>query len=126
VPLLTVLFVALGGFVGAPARAAVDRFVSDRVEADFPFGTFLVNVSGSFVVGLLTGLAVVGDMPGLVKALLTTGFCGAYTTFSTWTFETIRLVEEDQLLEAGLNVVLSLVVGLLAAGAGVAVVLGLR
>jgi CrcB protein len=124
--LLTLLFVAIGGSLGAPARFAVDRFVNDRVEADFPLGTFIINISGSFVLGLLTGLAITGHMPVLVRALLGTGFCGAYTTFSTWSFETIRLVEEDELLEAGLNVVLSLVVGLLAAGAGVAIVLALR
>lgn len=117
---LVVVCVAAGGLVGAPARFLLDRFVADRVEADFPLGTLLVNVSGAFVLGLLTGLDLRGNLPAPLKALLATGFCGAYTTFSTWSYETIRLVERDELLQASLNAIGSLVVGLLASGAGIA------
>jgi len=115
-----VLAVAAGGFVGAPTRFVVDRFVADRVETDFPLGTFLINVTGSFLLGLLTGLSLAGHMPELVSALLGAGFCGAYTTFSTWSFETIRLLEANELLQAFLNAVGSLVVGLVAAAGGLA------
>ncbi|MDA8292284.1 MAG: fluoride efflux transporter CrcB [Actinomycetota bacterium] len=117
---LTVAAVALGGFVGAPARFLADRLVADHVESDFPIGTFLVNVTGSFLLGVLTGLDLAGHLPALVTALVGTGFCGAYTTFSTWSFETVRLVEDAEYLEAALNVVASLAVGLVAAGAGIA------
>jgi fluoride exporter len=117
---LVVLCVALGGLIGAPTRFLVDRYVADRVESDLPYGTFAINVSGSFLLGLLTGLGLAGDMPVLVKALIGTGFCGAYTTFSTWSFETVRLVEEGELLAAFLNASVSLALGLLAAGAGLA------
>lgn len=112
--------VALGGFVGAPTRYLVDRFVADRVESDFPLGTFLVNITGSFLLGLLTGLGIAHHVPSPVEALVGTGFCGAYTTFSTWSYETVRLVSEGELLQAGVNAVVSLVVGLGAAGAGIA------
>jgi fluoride exporter len=117
---LVVLCVAIGGLVGAPTRFLVDRLVADRMESDFPLGTLLINVSGSFVLGLLTGLDLAGQMPLLVKALIGTGFCGAYTTFSTWSFETVRLLQEGEYLEAFANAVFSVVVGLAAAGAGMA------
>ena len=115
------LFVALGGFVGAPSRYLIDRAVNNRVESDLPWGTFLVNISGSFVLGLLTGLSLSNHLSSVAKALLGTGFCGAYTTFSTFTFETVRLVEVGQYLEATLNAVVSLVVGLVGASVGLAI-----
>ena len=118
--LLLVLCVAAGGCIGAPSRFLLDRFVADRAEMDFPLGTFLVNASGSFVLGLLTGLAIAGPVSVYLKTFLGSGFCGAYTTFSTWNYETVSLLERGELLEAGLNAAGSLVVGLLAAGAGMA------
>lgn len=112
--------VALGGFVGAPTRFLVDRFVADRIDGAFPVGTFVINVTGSFLLGLLTGLGIAHHLPSPVEALLGTGFCGAYTTFSTWSYETVRLVSEGELLLAGANALVSLLVGLGAAGAGIA------
>jgi CrcB protein len=120
VQLLVVLCVALGGFVGAPARLLADRFVADRIETDFPLGTFLVNISGSLILGFLTGIGLAGHLPSDVEALVGTGFCGAYTTFSTWSYETVRLLEEGELLEAFVNALLSLIAGLAVAGAGMA------
>jgi fluoride exporter len=118
--LLIVLCVAVGGLIGAPTRFLVDRFVADRVEVDFPLGTFVINISGSFLLGLLTGLDLAGHMPVLVKAAIGTGFCGAYTTFSTWSFETVRLLEEGEFAEAITNAFVSLAVGLAAAAGGIA------
>jgi fluoride exporter len=115
------LVVGAGGFVGAPSRYLLDRAVNQRIESDLPWGTFLVNISGSFVLGLLTGLSLSNHLSPLAKALLGTGFCGAYTTFSTFTFETVRLLEVGQVLEAALNAFVSLAVGLLGAGAGLAI-----
>jgi CrcB protein len=115
------LMVAAGGFVGAPSRYLLDRAVNRRVESDLPWGTFLVNVSGSFVLGLLTGLSLGNHLSPVAKALLGTGFCGAYTTFSTFTFETVRLFEVGQYLEAALNAGVSLVVGLVGGGIGLAI-----
>jgi fluoride exporter len=115
------LVVGAGGFVGAPSRYLLDRAVNRRIESDLPWGTFIVNVSGAFLLGLLTGLVLAHHLSPTGKALLGTGFCGAYTTFSTFTFETIRLVEVGQILEAAAYVVASVLVGLLGAAAGLAV-----
>lgn len=117
--------VAAGGLVGAPARYLVDRLVTDRLVAGgvatgFPLGTFTVNITGAFLLGVLAGLGIAHHLPAVVQALLGTGFCGAYTTFSTWSYETARLLETGDLLRAFLNAAASLLVGLLAAGAGLA------
>jgi fluoride exporter len=115
-----VLCVAAGGLIGAPARFLVDRFVADRVETEFPLGTFIVNISGSFLLGLLTGLDMAWHISEPLKVFLGTGFCGAYTTFSTWSYDMVNLFEEGSYLEAILNAFASLGIGLLAAGAGIA------
>ena len=114
------LVVAAGGFFGAPCRYLLDRAVTRRVNSDLPWGTFVINISGSFLLGLLTGLTLSHHLSDLGRAMLGTGFCGAYTTFSTFTFETIRLVQDGRLLEAASNVGVSVVVGLAAATAGLA------
>lgn len=117
---LAFLLVAAGGFVGAPSRYLLDRAVTRRIESDFPWGTLLINVTGSLLLGFLTGLSVSGRLPDLPKALLGTGFCGAYTTFSTFSFETVRLIQDGQLAHAASNAVVSVAVGLGAAAAGFA------
>ena len=114
------LVVAAGGFIGAPCRYLLDRAVTRRVNSDLPWGTFAINVSGSFLLGFLTGLTLNHHLSDLGKAVLGTGFCGAYTTFSTFTFETLRLVEDGRYLEAAGNVTVSVVVGLAAATGGLA------
>lgn len=118
-PLGWVAFV-LAGAVGAPARYLVDGFVADRTEGAFPWGTFVINVSGSFVLGFLTGLALYHGFPKTPKVVLGTGFCGAYTTFSTFTFETVRLVEEGAVNEAVRNSLGTLVTAAAAAALGLA------
>jgi CrcB protein len=115
------LVVAAGGLVGAPSRYLLDRAISSRIESDLPWGTFAINVSGSLLLGVLTGLALGKHLPLIDKDFLGTGFCGAYTTFSTFTFETIRLLEDGRILDALANVVVSVAVGLGAAAAGLAI-----
>lgn len=119
------LAVAVGGLIGAPARYLLDRAITGRIESDLPWGTFVINATGSFLLGLLTGLALAGHLPPVGKALLGVGFCGAYTTFSTFTFETIRLLEDGRFLEAAGNVATSVAVGLGAAAGGLAIGLAL-
>lgn len=106
---MTALLVMLGGAVGAPTRYLVDLFVQER-HPSFPYGTLTVNLIGSFVLGLVTGLA---PSPW-VAALVGTGFCGALTTFSTFGFETWRLLEKGRFAAALTNVAVSLVAGLIA------------
>lgn len=118
---MILLAVALGGVVGAPARYLLDRYVAGRITSDFPWGTFTINISGSFVLGLLTGLDLRGHLAPVLEALFATGFCGAYTTFSTWSFETVRLLEEGDYAEAATNALASLALGLGAAVIGLAI-----
>jgi len=115
------LVVAAGGLIGAPSRYLLDRAVTGRTASDLPWGTFVINITGSFLLGSLTGLSLSGHLPTTWKTLLGTGFCGAYTTFSTFTFETIRLLQNGQLLEAAGNVIVGVGVGLGAAAAGLAI-----
>lgn len=118
--LLVVVCVGAGGLVGAPARFVLDRMVAEHARSEFPWGTVLVNISGSFLFGLLTGIDLAVHLPTAAKALSGTGFCGAYTTFSTWSFETLRLLEKNELVKAAVNAVMSLAIGLLAAAGGIA------
>ncbi|GAA2328003.1 MULTISPECIES: fluoride efflux transporter CrcB [Streptomyces] len=113
------LLVIAGGMVGAPLRYLTDRAVQTRHDSVFPWGTFLVNMVGCLVLGLLTGAAAEGAASQRLQLLLGTGLCGALTTYSTFSYETLRLAEEGARLFAVANVGLSLVVGVGAAFAGV-------
>lgn len=87
-----ILIVALAGGLGAAARLATDVIVARHNRLRVPMGTFVVNVVGSFLLGLLTGAVVASDGPGTqVRAIVGTGFCGGYTTFSTASVEAVRL-----------------------------------
>ncbi len=112
--LALVLGVGVAGGVGAIARFLLDGTVSATTGRGFPLGTLAVNLSGAFILGAFVGAAL---STGTYK-LLGTGLIGAYTTFSTWTFETHRLAEEGRPAPAGLNLAVSLVIGLLAAWLG--------
>jgi CrcB protein len=118
---VTALLVALGAAVGAPLRYLVDRTVQARHDSVFPWGTFAVNITGSFILGLLVRGATVHAVPGSVIALLGTGLCGALTTYSTFGYETVRLMEDGARPYAVLNAVASVVAGLGAAFCGIAV-----
>jgi CrcB protein len=110
------LALALGvvGGLGALARFLLDGAISARSSGELPAGTFLVNVSGAFVLGLVVGAALEGD----ALAIVGTGALGSYTTFSTWMLESHRLAEDGAYRVAALNVAVSLVVGLGAAYVG--------
>jgi CrcB protein len=106
--------VVLAGGCGAVLRFLVDRAVSARLGAAFPYGTLAVNLSGAAVLGLLTGLAL-----GREEALLAgTALVGSYTTFSTWMFETQRLGEDRRTGAVVANLVVGLLAGLAAVAAG--------
>jgi fluoride exporter len=113
-----ILAVLAGGMIGAPARYLADRLVQARHDSVFPWGTFAVNMAGSAVLGFLLGAERHLGLPPVVFALLGTGFCGGLTTFSTFGYETLRLLEDGAIGEAGVNVIGSLAVGVLLAWLG--------
>jgi CrcB protein len=100
--------------VGAPLRYLTDQAVRARHDGNFPWGTFTVNVAGSLLLGLLAGLPA----DAATTALLGTGFCGALTTYSTFSYETLRLAQGGARFAAGANVVASVLAGLGAAACG--------
>ena len=110
------LLVVVGAAIGAPLRFATDRLVQARHDTGFPWGTFTVNVAGSFVLGLVLGATTSPE----VVALVGTGFCGALTTYSTFGYETVQLAAGSRLLAAA-NAGASALAGLGAAGLGLAV-----
>jgi CrcB protein len=106
---VTVALVFLGAVIGAPLRYLTDRAVQTRHDTVFPWGTFLVNIGGCLILGTLAGCGAA--VPGPVLALLGTGLCGGLTTYSTFSYETFRLVEERSYFYAVLNVIVSVVAG---------------
>lgn len=106
------LLVLLGGAVGAPLRYLTDRAVQARHDTVFPWGTFTVNVVGSMILGVLAGAVLAGAVGNAVQLLLGTGLCGALTTYSTFSYETLRLAEAGALFLAVANVAASVVAGL--------------
>jgi fluoride exporter len=119
--LIGLLSVCLGAAVGAPARYLVDRAIQARHDALVPWGTLSVNVVGSLVLGVLAGLTTRYDVPAELSLAIGTGFCGALTTYSTFGYETWRLVEDGARLVAFFNMAASLAIGLAAAALGYAV-----
>ncbi|MET7669130.1 fluoride efflux transporter CrcB [Micromonospora luteifusca] len=113
---MTVLLIALGAAVGAPLRYLTDRAVQSRHDSVFPWGTLTVNVVGSLLLGVLVGLPA----GPTVSALLGTGFCGALTTYSTFSYETLRLAKGGNRLLALANALVSVAAGLAAATVGYA------
>lgn len=114
---MTVLLVALGAAIGAPLRYLTDRLVQSRHDSVFPWGTLAVNVAGSFLLGLLVGLPADATW----SALLGAGFCGALTTYSTFSYETLRLTRDGSRFHALANVIASVVAGLGAGAMGLLV-----
>jgi fluoride exporter len=111
--------IVLGGMVGAPCRYFLDRAISPHTKPSVvPWGTIVINVLGSALLGFLAGTVVHHRSPGLIYAVAGTGFCGAFTTFSTFTWETLALAEDGRSPAAVANVAFSLVLGLGAAALG--------
>lgn len=106
--------------VGAPARYLIDGVVQDGTEDAFPWGTLVVNVSGCLLLGVITGLGLYHGLGTTTRTVLGSGGMGAYTTFSTFSFETVRLAEEGGVNPALRNVALSFLVSLAAAAFGLA------
>lgn len=114
---MTVALVVIGAAIGAPLRFLTDKLVQARHDSVFPWGTFIVNVSGSALLGFLVALPGARLAPGTICG---TAFCGAFTTYSTFGYETVRLLEDRAYLFAAMNALASIVAGLGAAFAGMA------
>lgn len=110
---MTAVLVFLGAAVGAPLRYLTDRAVQSRHDSLFPWGTFSVNLVGCLVLGGLAGAGT--GVSNSVLVLAGTGFCGALTTYSTFSYETLRLAEQKAYFYAAMNVVVSVIAGLGAA-----------
>jgi fluoride exporter len=118
-PLAWIAFLVAAG-IAAPARYLLDGWVQDRARGAFPWGTFVVNVTGCFALGVLTGFGLYHGLGSTVRTVAGSGGLGAYTTFSTLTFETVRLAEEGAHGEAVGNAAGSFLAGLAASAAGIA------
>ncbi|MEO8246169.1 MAG: CrcB family protein [Chloroflexota bacterium] len=119
--MVPILLIGAGGFTGAIARYLVDARVSAWTGGALPWGTFVVNVSGSFAVGLLFALVIErAALPADLRGPLMIGFIGAYTTFSTLALESWRMIEDGAWLYAGANLIGSIVVGVVAVIGGIA------
>ncbi|GGN97385.1 fluoride efflux transporter CrcB [Saccharibacillus kuerlensis] len=111
-----VLLVAAGGMIGAPARYLLGKWALSVFGTRFPWGTWIINLSGSLLLGVLTGLR--HEMPEWVYPLLGTGFAGAYTTFSTFGYETVTLLHQNRRTAAVIYAASSALLGLTAAAVG--------
>jgi CrcB protein len=122
---MSYVWVALGSAIGGAGRYACSRAVALWLGAGFPWGTILVNIAGSFLIGLIVGMAGPGGRIGPdLRLFLAVGFCGGFTTFSAFSLETMVLLRERHVAAAGANVLLSVLLclaglwlGSLAAGA---------
>ncbi|MEU0882476.1 fluoride efflux transporter CrcB [Lentzea sp. NPDC005914] len=107
---MTAVLVFVGAMVGAPLRYLTDRLVQSRHDSLFPWGTLSVNIAGCLVLGALAGAGTA--LPGPILALAGTGFCGALTTYSTFSYETLRLTEQRAYFYAAMNAAVSIIAGL--------------
>ena len=114
----TWLLFLVAAAVGGVARYLLDRAVTARTREGFPWGTTLINISGSFVLGVITGLGLYRAFSNDARLVLGTGFCGSYTTFSTFAFETVRLAGDGRIGPAARNVAWNTARALLAAACG--------
>ena len=119
--LTTYVIVGMGGFIGANARFIVGRWALQKWGVQFPVGTFLINVAGSFILGLFATLAMHFAWDDRWRLLIAVGFIGAFTTFSTFEYETLELAIQGSWLGAGLNILGSVVCGFIAGFIGIAI-----
>ena len=112
------LLVAAGAAVGAPLRYLTDRLVQSHRGGVLPLGTLTVNLVGSLILGAVIAATLAGSTPTTVQVVIGTGFCGALTTYSTFSYETVRLLQEHANRAAIANTALTIIGGIAAAAAG--------
>ena len=116
--MILAVVVGLAASVGAVLRYLLDQVIQHQHDQEFPWGTFVINVTGSFALGLVTGVTIHAGLPRTTATVLGVGLLGGYTTWSTYLWETFALAESGARLQATLNLLVSVATGLLAAAAG--------
>lgn len=114
-----ILLVGIGGGVGSIARYLISQAIESRVLTSFPYGTFTVNVIGCFIIGVIYALSTRGAVVPEWRILLATGFCGGFTTFSSFSYETLTLIQEGQVFNPLMYLGASILLGLFAAYLGI-------
>jgi fluoride exporter len=117
--MMNLLLVALGGAIGSAARYLVGAFVANSFGPDFPWGTFIVNVSGSFFIGVILSFVGGGLLPAGARPFLAVGVMGGYTTFSTYSHETLQLIQGGEIGAGAFNTLGQVVASLAAVYLGV-------
>lgn len=115
---MLVVLLSVAGGVGAATRLVVDGLVRSRAGTRFPYGTVAINAGGSLLIGIVTGMMLFDGAPNGLRLVIGTGFCGGYTTFSTASFETVRLLQERRARAAALNTGGTMILTLAFAGLG--------
>jgi CrcB protein len=119
----SIILVGLGGFIGSVARYLVAVLLAGYTASVFPFATLIVNLVGCFLIGLLFALSDRGNLLSTEwRIFLTTGFCGGFTTFSTFSYESLRLIQDGEYLYFGAYVLASVLIGLAATFLGIILV----
>ena len=116
---MTPIYISLAGSLGAVSRFMIDGHIKHKYNHGFPWATLLINTSGSFLLGLITGLLIAHRGFATGEAIIGIGFCGGYTTFSTASFETVRLLEQRRYDRACLQAIGGFVAAFLAAAIGI-------
>jgi CrcB protein len=110
--LQSILVVGVGGFVGSIFRYLISHYINISAQSTFPFGTLTVNIVGSFLIGIIIAAALEGNLSKSMRLLLATGFCGGFTTFSSFSYEFFSLLQHEQIGYAFLYATASFVLGL--------------
>ena len=119
--MMMAFWVALAGSGGAVARFVLDGAIRHRRSADFPWATMLINITGSLLLGVIVGLVLFHGAPGELQTIVGVGFCGGFTTFSTASVETIRLIQRRRYWAGAFNSIGTLLITVAAAAAGIAI-----
>ena len=113
------LIIGIGGFLGSISRYLLSQYVDKKIDALFPFGTFSVNILGCLILGILYGIAEKENLlTSELRLLLTVGFCGSFTTFSTFAYEKVQLINQGEWMTFSLYAIFSIFLGILAIIAG--------
>ena len=117
------MIIALGGAIGSLSRYGLQTYIYKLYPFVFPLGTFLVNMTGCLIIGLVYGLSEKGDLlTPEWRLFLTTGFCGGFTTFSTFAYENASLIRSSDFLYLGLNILGSIAIGIAAVFLGILII----